>query len=67
MVKVLLNGYREKLRHKSRHQGDARGASQRPLLMLDGHPSEEILAQPSQPTEVSQLVPHFSNEFYLFL
>ena len=44
---------------------------QKLLVMLEGEPFEEILAQPSlgtsQPAEVGQVVPHLLDEFHFLI
>lgn len=48
-LKELPHGCRERLSHKPRHRGDAPEAAglQSFLVMLEGEPFEEMLAQPS--------------------
>ena len=73
MVKKQPSGCKERLRHKPWHLGDARrtlskaAGLQRLLVVLEGEPFEEILAQPSvgagQPAEMSQVAAHLLDEF----
>lgn len=74
MIRRLPIGFRKKCRHKAR--GMQKGLSkaswlQRLLVMHEGEPFKEILAQPSlgagQPVEVSQVVIHLLDEFHLLV
>ena len=66
MVKRLPSGCRERLRQEPDPRGTHRGPSKasklyRLLLVLEGEPFKEIVAQPTlgagQPAEVSQVSP----------
>ena len=73
MFKKLPSGCRQGLQAEALSpEGSSKAAGLwRHLLMFDGEPFKEILAQPSlgtsQPAEVGQLVTHLLDEFHLLI